>query len=193
MALPTPGAGLKRAAWKDPTVQAEFATWGARLGMTAPEMEERLWVVARRWVALRDQITAPFQPYANAVGTRQPWRMFVAPHRYPARLHVDLEVNGLWQPVYEARSDQHVWRRRQLDHDRMRAAIFRYGWPRYEKPLRQLTFWLARHAASDFPEATRLRTRMYKYRTRSPGEVRDGIPVQGKFIRMTSVDLARYR
>ena len=91
MALPNPSAGLQRSAWRDPTVQQEFAIWRARLGqvgleMEAQEFEAQLWEFASQFRDVRQALLAPFDPYYRH-GTWQSWRMFVAPHRYPARLH----------------------------------------------------------------------------------------------------------
>src|SRR5438874_800880 len=48
MALPAPGEGMIREAWKDPSVQSEFAAWSDRcnrlgLHVTPEEFETRLW------------------------------------------------------------------------------------------------------------------------------------------------------
>ena len=89
-ALPAPGGGMSRSTWKDPTVQAEFDAWRVRLngwgwdGTTA-QLEDQLWDFAKGFMERRDQVLTPFKPYYKHAGTTQAWRMFVAPHRYPAR------------------------------------------------------------------------------------------------------------
>jgi hypothetical protein len=198
LALPSPGRGLQREAWKDPTVQQEFVTWSERLvsmgwGISPDELEEQAWNVATGWASVREGLTRPFWPYVRYVGVRQPWRMFVAPHRHPSRLHVEVRIEGQWVPVYVERSPEDDWQARRLDHDRFRAALFRYGWPGYGKPYRQLGEWLAARAAEDFPAATALRTRMYKFRTLTPEEVRRGALPEGKFERKRVYDLEALR
>ena len=198
MSTPSPGSGLKRAAWSDPTVKAEFAAWTDRLnGLGWPidqsTLEDRAWDFAVGYDRARDKLLTPFDPYLKYTGARQSWRMFVAPHRYPTRLWVELEEDGAWRPIYVERSSEHTWMGYQLDHDRFRSAIFRYGWPQFRSSYKQFAEWLASRAARDFPEATQLRTRMYKYRTASPDEVREDRMPEGRFQMEVVVPLAPLR
>lgn len=186
MAVPSPEGGLNRSAWKDPTVQGEFAAWTGRLNAVGvqvgqAELEEWAWGFAQGWERTRGAVLAPFMPYYRYCGTWQSWRMFVAPHRYPARLHIDVRRGGAWEPVFVERSAEHTWRRHQLDHDRMRAAIFRYGWRHFRKAYNTFATWVAARAAEDFPDATEVRLRFWKYRTASPEEVRTGTEPEGSW------------
>jgi hypothetical protein len=66
-----------------------------------------------------------------------------------------------------------------FDQDRMRSAVFRYGWPHYGPSRNDFADWVALHAARDFPEARQVRVSFVKYRSPSPAEVRAGIePVE---------------
>ncbi|RMG99517.1 MAG: hypothetical protein D6705_03040 [Deltaproteobacteria bacterium] len=195
LALPSPGAGMRRAAWKDPTVQHEFRTWARTLSsfgidVEPPELEAFAWRAALAWVDLRRNLTTLARPYAEVVGARQPWRMFVAPHRYPSVLHLEVDEGTGFRPLYVARSRAYAWRGRLLDHDRMRAAIFRYAWPSYETNYHRFVRYLARKAARDVAEARRFRARYFKYRTLSPDEVLRGERLRGRFVRTYVVDLA---
>ena len=187
MALPAPGGGMQRSAWADPTVQAEFDVWYARLaGVGAPvgdraEFEDRLFEFAQSFMKARGQVLEPFVPYYRYFGTYQSWRMFVAPHTHPARMHVEIRVDGEWQPVYVERSAEHQWLGWQLDQDRFRSAVFRYSWRPYRKVYRQFVDWLAVQALRDFPEATDLRVRFYKAKSPSPEQVKRGDIPKGRF------------
>ncbi|MEM7158202.1 MAG: hypothetical protein AAF799_35500 [Myxococcota bacterium] len=180
------GVALERASWKNPTVQAELSAWAERLSTLGyhtdtATLEGDVYAVAKSWTGTLKALRVPVRPYSDYLGVRQTWRMFVAPHRHPATLHVDIEEDGQWRPIHVARSDEYDWRRGQLDHPRMRSMLFRYGWKRYDRYYRGLTRWLATQAAGDFPQATRVRIRMYGFRTPTPEEVRaDAIP-EGKF------------
>jgi len=179
MSVPDPGAGMVRSAWKDPTVQQEFKVWAgsiSRLGrtVTSAELEERLWGFASGWMRWRVALGLPFEAYGEYVGVRQPWRMFIAPHRFPTHLAVDVEEGGQWRTIYVDRSPEFTWRAATFSHDRMRAALFRYGWPRYRRTYESLAEWIAERVARDFPAATRARVRMVKRRTPTPEEVRAG-------------------
>ena len=185
MALPSPEGGMNRKAWADPTVQGEFEAWAGRLSAmgivtTTSELDDSLWKLAVAYMARRKAVLAPLQPYYRYCGTDQPWRMFVAPHRNPARLHVEVEVQGAWQTVYVARSRDYRWMANYLDSERFRAALFRYAWIQHQSTYRRFGEWLARHAATDFPEATRLQTWWERFRTLPPEQIRAGKRMDGK-------------
>lgn len=188
LALPSAGSGLNRKAWENPTVRGELAAWTGRLntlgiGIEQEQLTDIAWTVASGWSGVLRTATVPFQPYYRQLGTYQSWRMFVAPHRHPARLHIEIDRGRGWETLYVARSDEHAWRRRQLDQDRLRSAIFRYGWPHIQRRGVYDGFvnWLARQAALDFPDASRLRTRFFVYQTLSPEQTRAGRSPEGHF------------
>ena len=179
-AMPSVGGGMNRQAWKQPTVQGEFRAWSERLGswglaIPPEELEERAWTFALVYEKGRGKVIRPFRWYFEVFGVWQSWKMFVAPHRYPARLEIHVTDDGKeWDPIYVARSDEHEWMRRWFDHDRFRAALFRYAWDHYRATRREFAEWVADRAAVDFPEATQVRVSFMRYRTRSPDEVRSG-------------------
>ena len=199
MAVPSPSGGLNRNAWSDPTVQDELDAWRNRfaaVGLTYDEkaFEELLWTAAKRYEGGHRALTAPFRPYYRHFGTWQSWRMFVAPHRYPSRLHIELmDANGRWKTIYRARDPHLSWRSSQLDHDRMRAAIFRYGWKHYRTAYGHFGTWVATQAAADFPDAKKVQIRFWKYRTASPAEVRENREPIGEFRPSLLYDLAEHR
>jgi hypothetical protein len=100
--------------------------------------------------------------------------MFVAPHRYPARLEIEIDRGRGWETVYLGRSTEHAWLQPWLDHDRFRAAVFRYSWKHYRHPRKQFADWAARLAAEEWPDATRFRLSFLRYKTPSPEQVRAG-------------------
>lgn len=182
VAMPAPGSAMNRQAWRQPTVQGEFQAWSERLaglGLVVPpaELEARAWDFATAYEGARQKLLRPLRPWLDVSGTWQSWKMFVAPHRYPARMEIDVTTDGrTWTPVYAARSDELDWMRPWLDHDRMRAALFRYAWEHYRTPRKEFADWVAVRAAEDFPEAVKVRVSFVRYRTRSPEEVRAGTP-----------------
>jgi len=179
VALPAPEGGMNRASWADPTVQAEFQAWADRLGalgldLGPEEIEQQAWTLAQAWTKGRNVVLKPIRPYTRYLGTNQPWRMFVAPHTHPSRLHIELREAEGWRTIYIARDPTLDWRADQLGHDRARSALFRYAWPGYSRSWKQLSRWLAERAAEDFPQATHLRLRFARQQSPSPEEVRAG-------------------
>jgi hypothetical protein len=196
MALPAPEGGMDRAAWRDPTVQDELSAWTDRLNqchiaVTRPELEDLLWRAGVDYMNARDKVLRPFGLYYELCGTAQSWRMFVAPHRYPARLEIDIDQGGGWRPVYIERDRQHDWLGRQLDSYRFRSVIFRFEWPGYENDYQRFADWVAAKAGRDFPEAQAVRIRLFKYRTLSPDELRAGQQVEGEYIQAIALPLEK--
>jgi hypothetical protein len=197
-AIPDPGVGLRRSAWREPTVQQEFKVWaeffsGFGREVTVDELQDRLWALAKGFTEGRAAVAKPFGPYARYVGVRQPWRMFVAPHRFPTALVIDVQEGDTWRVVYADRSPEYTWRARLFSHDRMRAAIFRYGWPGYSGIYRDFSRWIARMAAADFPAASHVRVRMFKRRSPTPEEVREDRVPKGETIFPTTLPLEAWR
>jgi hypothetical protein len=194
-ALPSPNGGLQRADWAQPTVQGELSAWAGRLqavgvALTPSDLEEGLFSVAVKYARWHQAVIAPFQPYYRYAGTTQSWRMFVAPHRYPSRMQVRIYEGTTWQVVYEERHPTARWMGTALDHDRFRAAIFRYGWgQKYPRQFADLVAWLQVYAARDFPEATRLEVRFLGGKTPSPEEARAGAGRPDKVTRSKVVPL----
>ncbi|MCB9744657.1 MAG: hypothetical protein H6741_08565 [Alphaproteobacteria bacterium] len=198
MSIPAPGGGMNRTLWKDPTVQGEFQVWTERFNawgwdITSEDLEDELWDFAVAYMNARTQALAPFEPYYEYTGSTQTWRMFIAPHRFPARLEIDVEEAGAWRTVYRARDPELDWLGRELDHDRMRAAIFRFPWPPYRGAYGSFVKWLGPQAARDFPEATRARVRFFKYRTPSPEETLRGEAPEGQYTLARTLELAPLR
>src|SRR3712207_1298002 len=59
LALPSLDAGLNRAAWSNPTVQQELASWAGVLNncglrVTSAELEEHMWSAAVTYSAIHD-------------------------------------------------------------------------------------------------------------------------------------------
>lgn len=186
MALPAPSGGMSRSAWKDPTVQAEFRAWTERVNalgieMTQDELQSLAWDFSLGFLKARTRVLGPFGPYYRYAGTAQSWRMFVAPHRFPARLEFRILEDGRWRTIYQARSPEHRWMAQELDHDRFRSAVFRYGWSHHRVHYRQFAQAYGRRALAEFPEAEAFEARFYKYRTLSPEEARAGLDPDGRY------------
>ncbi|MDG1479562.1 MAG: hypothetical protein P8R54_08220 [Myxococcota bacterium] len=193
VAFPSPTGGMNRSTWKNPTVQAEMAAWGARLSIPPDELEANLWTLAKTFMEGRKVVLAPFQPYYSHAGTHQAWHMFVAPHRNPARLHIDIDRGEDWETIYISRDPTLTWKAPLLDHNRARAALFRYSWRHYRGSFRKLGQWLASEAASDFPRADRMRLRWYRYQTPTPRQVADNTIPAGHFESARIHNLAALR
>lgn len=188
LAFPAPQGGMNKRAWSNPTVQAEFSAWADRLTAagrptSTEELEEWLWTFAVGYMQRRRAILDPMMPYYNHCGTYQSWRMFIAPHRNPARLHIDIQRDGQWEPVYIARDPNVNWMADVLDNERFRAALFRYAWPQYSRTYRQFGQWTAGLLFAEYPEAEAVRLQWYRFHTIAPQRIRAGRTHEGEFER----------
>lgn len=211
MAAPSPEGSLRRSAWKEPTAQAEFHAWaeGVRsmgIDVTDKEFEDFLWDVGKKYVDIKKTILTPYAKYAHYSGARQGWRMFVAPHRNPSTINVDIELptdDGTyqWKNVYGSETGllgpdhdySGQWRSRQFRHNRVAKTIFLSGWKFRRNRYREFAHWIAEMAAKDFPNAKRVRIRMFRFKTLTPEEVMAGKVEEGRFHNTRTFDLDRIR
>lgn len=198
-AAPSARGTLKRSLWKDSTVQEEFASWATLLtnlglDVDANQLEEQAWKFAKWWTAMHRKAIVPFLDYQRATGTGQSWRMFVAPHRYPTRLQIQIyRPDEGWVEVYRRGSSDHTWRRDQLDQLRVRSALFNYFWGRRPRDYKAFLQWLAELAAMDFPHATQIRFDTYKYETQSPKDVYEQRVLAGEVTSSHTISLDSLR
>ena len=186
-ATPDTSAGLKKQAWKEPTVQAEFKVWAKTFGVPQPELEEQLWTFAVGWNTAREGIVGPLHRYLGWAHARQSWQMFVAPHTTPSRLQIQELVTGEWQTLFEERHAEHTWMAGAFGTERMRASVFRWSWPSYETSWRRACESLAARRFAEEDRATAFRCRFYQAATPSPEQAeRDEAP-KGKWVRTVSV------
>ena len=196
-AIPAPEGAMNKGDWKNPTVQAEFKSWAGNFNamgiqVTQTELENHLWILAKGYMKVRRGVLKPFQPYYKYAGADQNWRLFVAPHMYPSKLHIDMYIDEKWIPVYQPFSE-YRWNERLIETSRFRPAIFRYSWKRYRKHYRKMGEFMAKKAAVDFPQATNMRTRWWSYRSPSPEQILTDTKPQGKWSATQHYTLEEYR
>lgn len=196
--LPSVRGNLSPSMMREPVVQHELRQWTRaleQLGLevTTREFQDFIVALGHLYSDVRDVLVKPFEPYRRHLGTGQTWNLFTSAHRIPSRLEIDLEEGGAFRPLYVARSDEHTWRRASLDDTRMRKAVYFLSWRRASRTYGTFAEWVAREAAEDFPDATRVRVRYWRYETPSPEQVRRGEEPEGRYVKTKLLELARYR
>ena len=196
-AIPAPEGGMNKGDWKNPTVQAELATWtqtfnGLGIEITQIELEAQLWTIAKQYMSIRKGVLKPFKQYYKYFGSDQNWRLFVAPHMYPSKLNIDMFIDNEWVPVYQPFTD-HRWQETLIETSRFRPAVFRYSWPRYKSHYRKMGIYFAKQAAKDFPTATKMRTRWWQQKIPSPEQVLSQNQPSGKWKLVYQYNLEEYR
>ncbi len=213
IALPGGGRLQDRSLWDHPSTQAQFRAWAtllSRFGFEADadSLRERTWSWTQRYVELRRKWVWPVHEVALQLGIDQSFRMFSNPQTVPSLLVVELDRGAGFEPIYVARSSEHRWNARQLEHHRIRKVVGRVARGGYEAQWRALTRWLARRASCDFSDGERLRVRLYRSRTEivdpgsasSPRNVAPPVPESytrthsaGRFTRARTLRLDKHR
>ena len=184
-ALPAPEGAMSKKDWAHPTVQAEFRHWSQNLqsvgiNTTTAELEQSLWKIAQSVTTVRNATLKPFRPYYRYVGADQNWRLFVAPHMFPSKLEIDVLTDNNWIPAYRVHeTDQ--WMARLIENGRFRPAVFRYSWSRYKKQYNRFAVYMSKQAAEDFPSATQIRFRWWRYPLPSHTEILNDQKIMGSY------------
>lgn len=173
---------MNRAQWNDPTVQAEFRDWADRLGMTKAAFEDTIWQIAVAWQDVNKVLLKPVAPYEKLVGSGQNWKMFVAPHKYPTSLEIAIERGDTWTVIYSERDRTARWRSGTFGVERLRSAVFRWGWPAYASAWTTASVALARLALADHPDADAVRLRFWKAKSPSPEQAAAGVDPPGRWV-----------
>ena len=197
-AIPSPEGGMNRTDWKNPTVQAEFKEFTHKfnaigIDISQAELEEELWILAKRYMNIRRKAVKPFRKYYRYAGADQNWQLFVAPHMYPSRLNIEILIDNEWQTIYQPFNSETRWQAHLIENSRFRPSIFRYSWHRYKKHYHTFAKYLATQAVTDFPKASRLRTRWWNARSPSPEQVLNNTQPKGKWQSYLLFDLDEIR
>jgi hypothetical protein len=198
MALPAPVGARSKSIWQDKTARDELSTYAellSRMGIqtTTEDLTESMHELVVKTLDLRERVLAPFRPYYKYVGAKQSWRMFTGASLHPHILEIDVDEGTGWRPLYRSRSREFRWRAHQLNHELVRSPVNRFALPRYRSAWRQFSRWVAREVAGELPAATRVRLRLHQTRSRTPKELRQGLPAKGEYVREQIIETARYR
>lgn len=186
LSLPSAGAIGDERRWNTANARADLDQLAQRLrgwgfDTNADRVRADLWNLSRGYLQVQKPLAAPFAAYAKATGSRQGWSMFASPQRHPAELHVDIERDGTWVPVYRPHSDEHDWNRAQFEHNRFRKFLGRFARGFIRRDYREAARWVATKAAREHPDATRVRVQLYRYRSLPPDAVRAGAKPRGHY------------
>jgi hypothetical protein len=193
LSLPTPQRLGSRSHWNQAKQQGELKSWADRLGLDKEEFESFLWDTAQIYLQARKRVISPFAKYADYAGTRQGWTMFANPRRSSARLEISVEVGGAWQLVFRPHSSEHDWNRWQFDHNRIRKLLGRLATQPHQIAYTELTRWLARKLAKDFPGATRAKIVLIHWKLQEPEAVRRGARAKESVAKYQEFDLEALR
>lgn len=176
LSLPTEGAIHNRRRWQTANAKADLRQMAERLRGWGIDTDEArftrsLWEVGSAYLTVQRPLAKPFIVYAEVTGSRQGWSMFASPQRHPAELHVDVERDGRWVPIYRPHSEMYTWNRAQFEHNRFRKFLGRFARGFIRRDYDEATRWVATKAAREHPDAPRIRIQLYRYDSPPPAEV----------------------
>ena len=176
VAFPAPVGGMDRGLWKDPTAQGEFASWAKFFHVSQSDFEEFLYQAAVKYMGGRDTLLGPLNHYVGWTGCDQPWRMFVGPARFPARLQVQVHRKDApadtWETLFEEQSAEHRWHAALFGQERLRSQIFRWAWPNFADEYHLGCAYVAKLEFAEDPNAADVRCRFWRTQSPSPEQVR---------------------
>lgn len=176
---------VRREMWESEIGQRDLQMWANRLSWLGYESKEQferdLWGLAGSYAEINRAVTRPFRFYARIAGVRQGWSMFSSPQQYPVEVHVDIQERSGWEPVYRPLSAEYDFWGPQFRHHRVRKLVGRlargFNRNRYDGFVRMV----AKHAAEAYPDASRVRIRLYRYSTLPPEQMREGLEPEGRY------------
>ncbi|MEM9493066.1 MAG: hypothetical protein AAGC55_28210, partial [Myxococcota bacterium] len=185
LSLPSPHSVANRRTWQTKNHKDSIARWSERLswlGYDSPDQfESDLWDLVQGYVKVRETFIAPFQSYARLSCARQGWRMFATPQRHPGELHIDIREGGTWRPIYRPHSDDYDFWADKFTHNRFRKVSGRLSRGVHRSRYNHMTRFLAGKVAQAYPEADKIRFRLYRYKVRDPAAVRAGQDKDGRY------------
>lgn len=175
MSLPSNYRLGSRSHWDTPEVQADLARWSNTLGVDREEFEEVLWDWTQHYVRIRKKVAYPFLKYADYVGARQGWTMFSGPRRRTGHYIVEVEVDGAFRTIFKTQDGSATWNRSQFEHNRVRKLMAKLTTDPKDRAYAELTRWIAKRVAEDFPDATRCKISLETWKTLGPEQHRAGV------------------
>jgi hypothetical protein len=168
--LPGGSRFTSRAVWNSAHNQRQFDDWARSLGSlgirtSGTRLQAELWSFAKTYSRDRDKLLRPLRWLPEQVGFGQSWRMFSNPQTTPSQLWVEMDTGSGFSPIYVSRSNDHTWRRSLFDHHRVRKLLGRIGRGGKDEAYVALSARVAKHAFADFPNAKRVRTRIFTWAT----------------------------
>lgn len=152
-----------------------LAPWvGAARAVGVPEESAEPLVrgAIERWTAAIHGVHRVFYPYTHYAGVLQGWTMFGHITQESALPEIEMRRNGVWEPVYVARSSEHAWRRSLFDHDRVRTWLHEAAWKGRSKGWKTFADWAAREVAEDFEGVEEVRVQFVPIHIPDPADLR---------------------
>ncbi len=128
VACPGPSASSRLIGPDDPRFASEVHPWAKLLGVSDETFAKRAEEVRSRWLLTRALVVTPFERYLSAVGALQPWSLFSAPNRAPARFTLEVRSGGQRSSSQDAWNflsglPAGPWRRAFFESERVRSVL----------------------------------------------------------------------
>ncbi|MCA9568312.1 MAG: hypothetical protein KC656_10730 [Myxococcales bacterium] len=154
-----------------PSAREAMAPWVAAGGAVGMD-EDTVLGLTHAWSDAVRGVHRLFYPYTHYFGVLQGWTMFGHITAESALPQIEMQRNGVWEPVYVARSSEHAWRRSLFDHDRVRTWLHEGGWKGRSKGWKTFADWALREVSADFDGVRSVRVEFVPVHIPDPADLR---------------------
>ena len=159
VAFPTPRGNLGAKHVQKPDVQESIKLWHKLLlyetftGRDKDEFSKDIVAVGHWLVDGQKALTEPFLPYYKYAGTRQSWQMFGYVQHSSGHLHIEIQENDQWRPLYVDLDSDHQWQGALINQERSRAMRSLFAQKQYFERYKRFSEWLSIKAFEAYPQA----------------------------------------
>jgi hypothetical protein len=168
--VPAPTGSPLALTGHDASAGEELATWARVLHVPPAELARELLTIRAAWLSSRARILGPFDAYQRLVGAQQPWQMFSAPNRAPARLVIEVMSAGGLAWSFVGGLPLGDWRPLLFNSERLRSFTNATAREADHAQLDALCDALGRLALADHAGATQARCRVLLQRSPALGQ-----------------------
>lgn len=176
LALPIPSSVNARQ-FDNPIARDELQRWVGILGargieLTPEELQAEVIERAQGITGLRKTVQEPIKPFNRVTGTGQAWGLFTYPNSFPHTMHIELRVNGVWEPLYIPLDPEHDWNKRMFVFRRVRG-VYDDNANNTRKSYDNFVDWVSGMALAENPQADAVRVYYSQAHVTLPGEPKD--------------------
>lgn len=176
LALPIPGK-VSEASFKHPIADEELARWsgilsGVGIERTPDELKVELIERFGGLAEARKESIKPIRPLLRLTGTGQAWGLFTYPNSFPHTMHIQLQVDGQWRPLYLPLDPEHDWNKRLFVFRRIRG-VYDDNANNARQSYDNFVDWVALMALREHPEASAVQVHYVRGHVTLPGEPKD--------------------
>lgn len=176
IALPIPST-VNAKQFANPIAKEELDRWVGILGrrgvvLSRAELQTQVIERARGITTFRKKSLEPIKPFNRVTGTGQAWGLFTYPNSFPHTMFIELQIDGVWQPLYIPVDPEHDWNKRMFVFRRIRG-VYDDNANNPRQSYDNFVEWVSGMALEEHPQATAVRIYYRQGHVTLPGEEKD--------------------